>query len=394
VRTSTAASDSQRGRSSSENLCHPLPGVPRSFGVHGGRFVAWLTTAQACSAIAVLTRFGGMPLFAGSSRRSVDKRLELLRSWIGLLETEFAQIGGWERRDRGEAEIVMVVTDQRVLWSYVQGPKDLVLDIAFKDVVAFLGSEGEAGLVLEADASRYAEFLGQTTLTVFRLEGNSSAVEIVRYVEAHIPAAARDRIPDVTGSGVHERHGSLVRPDSRATISWTPGGALPAPPLVGRTEQQSGTSMGPWVEQWDRVELGLARIQDIYDGRAEPEGTKGAYYDVYSFFLHCFHLWDWIKNDAQVAEPIRNEARRLINGSTELKVCADLANRSKHSSLRDSWTGDVETGPRGNDVTVMVGRGASHTFRVSSGGAEWDALDLAKSCVEIWRELLVEYKLL
>jgi hypothetical protein len=184
-----------------------------------------------CSAIPVLTRFGGMPLFAGSSRRSVDKRLELLRSYIGLLETEFAQIGGWERGDRGEAEIVMVVTDQRVLWSYVQGPKDLVLDIAFKDVFAFLGSEGEGGLVLKANESRYAELgLSQTTLAVFQLEGHSSAVEVVRYVEAHIPAAARGLIPDVTGSGIHERHSSLVRPDSGATISWTPGDALPAPP--------------------------------------------------------------------------------------------------------------------------------------------------------------------
>ena len=172
-----------------------------------------------------------MPSFAGSSRRSVDKRLELLLSWIGLLETEFAQIGGWERRDRREAEIVMVVTDQRVLWSYVQGPKDLVLDIAFKDVVAFLGNESKGGLVLEANESRYGELgLSQTTLAVFRLEGHSSAVEIVRYVEAHIPAAARDLIPDMAGSGIHERHSSHLRPDSGAIISWSPGDALPAPP--------------------------------------------------------------------------------------------------------------------------------------------------------------------
>jgi hypothetical protein len=171
-----------------------------------------------------------MPLFARSSRRSVDKRLELLRSYIGLLETEFAQIGGWERGDRGEAEIVMVVTDQRVLWSYVQGPKDLVLDIAFKDVFAFLGSEGEGGLVLKANESRYAELGLSQTLAVFQLEGHSSAVEVVRHVEAHIPAAARGLIPDVTGSGIHARHSSLVRPDSGATISWTPGDALPAPP--------------------------------------------------------------------------------------------------------------------------------------------------------------------
>jgi hypothetical protein len=116
--------------------------------------------------------------------------------------------------------------------------------------------------------------------------------------------------------------------------------------------------------------------------------------DVRALFVQCHHLVEWIKNDAQVAQPIRDQARLLINGSTELKVCADLANRSKHSSLSRSRTGDLETGPSGNDVTVMGGGAASHAFRVSSGGAEWDALDLAEACVETWREFLVQYGLL
>lgn len=152
--------------------------------------------------------------------------------------------------------------------------------------------------------------------------------------------------------------------------------------MAERTEPQSGTAMGPWGEQWGRVELGLARIQDIYDGRAEPEGTEGAVYDVYSFFLHCFHLRDWIQKDSQLANSVRDQAQSHLKGSPELSVCADVANRSKHSVLTRSYTGNLQTGPSGNDVTVMGGGHASHAFRVSSGGGEWDALDLAKACVE------------
>jgi hypothetical protein len=142
--------------------------------------------------------------------------------------------------------------------------------------------------------------------------------------------------------------------------------------------------MGSWGEQWDRVQLGLARIQDVYRGRAEPEGTKGAYYDVFTFFVHCHHLADWIEQDPRVRRSVQRKARAFLNKSSELRICSDLANRSKHSALNWSRTRDPATGPSGNDATVMIGRGASHAFRVSSGGAEVDALVLAEKCVAIW----------
>jgi len=69
-------------------------------------------------------------------------------------------------------------------------------------------------------------------------------------------------------------------------------------------------------------------------------------------------------------------------------LLSDLANRSKHCALTSTWTGDLLTGPSGNDVTVMVGQGAKHAFRVSSGRVEWDALDLALACVTKWRIFL------
>jgi hypothetical protein len=143
-------------------------------------------------------------MFGGSKRRNIEKRLALLRSRVGSGETEFTLAAGREWVGQGEVEMVMLVTDRRVLWSYVQGgPKDLVLDIAFKDVVAFLGSEGE-GMILEAAEGRCADgFGGQTTMARFRLKGLSSAIEVVRFVEAHIPSSARERFPDMEGTNTH-----------------------------------------------------------------------------------------------------------------------------------------------------------------------------------------------
>lgn len=160
---------------------------------------------------------------------------------------------------------------------------------------------------------------------------------------------------------------------------------------AARPSVRHGPAMGSWTEQWDRVQLGLTRIKAVYAGRPESEGTAGASYDVFSFFLNCHHLVDWIESDAALPRPMQEKARELVGKSDELKLCADLANRLKHSALKRARTGDKSTGPSGNDATVMIGRGAKHAFRVSSGGAERDALDLALSCFETWREFLTRH---
>lgn len=155
-----------------------------------------------------------------------------------------------------------------------------------------------------------------------------------------------------------------------------------------RPSRSPGPAMGSWSDQWDRVQLGLARIEAVYAGRPEPEGTAGASYDVFTFFVNCHHLVDWIASDAKLTRSTQRNARALVSKSNELKMCADLANRSKHCALTRARTGDPSTGPSGNDATVMIGRGAQHAFRVTSGGVELDALDLARACVMSWRTFL------
>ncbi len=65
-----------------------------------------------------------------------------------------------------------------------------------------------------------------------------------------------------------------------------------------------------------------------------------------------------IASDANVPRSTKRKARALVRESVELKVCADLANRSKHSALTHTRTGDPSTGPSRQDVTVMLGQGS------------------------------------
>jgi hypothetical protein len=146
--------------------------------------------------------------------------------------------------------------------------------------------------------------------------------------------------------------------------------------------------MGSWIDQWQRVLLALDRVESVYAGRPEPEGTAGATYDVFTFFVTCHHLVDWLVSDATLPKSTHRKARSLVGRSADLSLCADLANRAKHCSLTRTRTGDTASGPSGNDATVMLGTGAKHAFRVTSAGVEHDARNLAVSCVAEWRLFL------
>jgi hypothetical protein len=134
-----------------------------------------------------------------------------------------------------------------------------------------------------------------------------------------------------------------------------------------------------WQKQWQRVEIGLRRVEAIYEGRHGD--SVDALYDVYSFFLNCHELRDWLAAD-QVSGMSRKKATKVIKGSIYLRVCADLANRTKHAELTRHWL-DTNTSPVPHDATVFV-----------AGDATYDALDLAAHCVAEWERALTHRGLL
>jgi hypothetical protein len=145
-----------------------------------------------------------------------------------------------------------------------------------------------------------------------------------------------------------------------------------------------------WQKQWQRVEIGLQRLVSIYEGREDD--SADALYDVYSFFLNCHHLRDSLAAD-KVSGMSRKKATKVINRSIYLRVCADLANRTKHVELTRDWI-DSDTSPTRQDVNVHVGRGVAHRWEITAGDATYDALDLAANCVAVWERALTDRGLL
>ena len=81
-----------------------------------------------------------------------------------------------------------------------------------------------------------------------------------------------------------------------------------------------------WHEQYDRMSRWWARLH----APGEVEQRRD---DFYAFFVTCFHLKDWLKNDPAVRKPVRKKIEQLVNDKVSLRLCADIANGVKHLVL-------------------------------------------------------------
>ena len=72
---------------------------------------------------------------------------------------------------------------------------------------------------------------------------------------------------------------------------------------------------------------GTTRFEDLEDKFAGPGEDP-----VYTFFEHCYHLKDWIKEDNTAQKlGVDKFVEDFINNNNCLRVCADLCNASKHA---------------------------------------------------------------
>ncbi|MER5202235.1 hypothetical protein [Streptomyces sp. NPDC002825] len=126
-------------------------------------------------------------------------------------------------------------------------------------------------------------------------------------------------------------------------------------------------------------------MRAVYGGAPDADAAIDA---VLSFFESAHHLKDWLRND-QASGVTKDDVHSLIDGSSVLQLCADLANGSKHYKLTTSQTGDLSTTIARNDVAVLIGTGtAKYRFYTASGGRERDVLEIAEDAVNEWRGFL------
>ena len=118
------------------------------------------------------------------------------------------------------------------------------------------------------------------------------------------------------------------------------------------------------MEQIERAKRYLKRIENIYEGIFSSSGHNKYEYDddVISFFIHCYHIRDWIIQ-LNLKDITAQDIDSYINKHQSLKVCADLANGSKHCKLTRSIRS-------GREPHIAGKSRETSTWLTSNGGGE------------------------
>lgn len=60
--------------------------------------------------------------------------------------------------------------------------------------------------------------------------------------------------------------------------------------------------MEKYEEQFERVKRWYERFRRINEGTSHEKNTEYYHDEVYAFFVNCFHVKDWILNDANAPQ--------------------------------------------------------------------------------------------
>lgn len=146
--------------------------------------------------------------------------------------------------------------------------------------------------------------------------------------------------------------------------------------------------MSAYLEQFERVKRFLKRIENQDRDSTDYDD------DLWSFFQNCHHLKDWIKNDPNI-EGAEDEVEEFVKSQEDLKICRDLAVRSKHLDLWPMPNGfNAEVISRHVNIYAPVagsrevGTSTRECIIALEGRPTRIALDVAGKAVEAWRKFL------
>lgn len=126
-------------------------------------------------------------------------------------------------------------------------------------------------------------------------------------------------------------------------------------------------------------------IHALKIAEVEGENLEEKEYELVTFFLHCWHLKDHVKNDDTIPKEIRDKIVKLAQSDNNLKSCQELANGLKHFSLKK------DPKMMGNtSVVIRVGSNIAYFPMVTyDDGLQINAIDLAKDSVKTWDNILM-----
>ncbi len=150
------------------------------------------------------------------------------------------------------------------------------------------------------------------------------------------------------------------------------------------------TELKKYEEQFERVKRWYQRVQAITFGLTHNKNTDFLQDEVYAFFINCYHLKDWIKNDETLDDKIKGKVENFIHKDDDLKLCKDICHGLKHLKLINPVTGkkpefkgrkfELELG--GEESIIVV------KYNIITSTGNKDAFLLATNCMKKWEEFI------
>jgi hypothetical protein len=158
-----------------------------------------------------------------------------------------------------------------------------------------------------------------------------------------------------------------------------------------------------YLNQFERVKRYLAKVNPS----TKYHGNQIEYEDnLWSFFQNAWHLKDWIKNDSAI---IKIPIEKIIGKYNSLKICADMANRTKHFQLTTANRLDakhirtdvtVKLPVNLNDILtstekpypIIKASGSTYNYVIEDKyGNTYEAIGLANEIVEDWKNIISKH---
>jgi hypothetical protein len=86
-------------------------------------------------------------------------------------------------------------------------------------------------------------------------------------------------------------------------------------------------------EQYERMKRLYGRFHEISFRQPAELSGQSLTDDALAFFQSCLHLRDWIENDEEVPQTVRDGARPHVKASRDLGLCHDIAIGAKHLTV-------------------------------------------------------------
>lgn len=146
-----------------------------------------------------------------------------------------------------------------------------------------------------------------------------------------------------------------------------------------------------WQEQLDRID----RLMEIMRADDQTSLLGGAlrFYDIVVFSLQSiWHLKDWILNDPEFHPKDSSKLKSDIHGEQSLRICADLANGTKHLKLKGSKVGAFISNSQGIDLDPSRGRHQTYYYVICSDSSDpyhgMEIRDLLSAARQGWDRII------